>query len=155
MCIRDSNEGITPYGLGSHRHTPEMEQELSVLAGKPIHLTFSPHLVPMTRGMLSTVYITLNKAISDERLVEHYRNFYKDEHFVRVLNPGKFASSNHVLSSNFCDIGLKVDSRNQRIIITSALDNLIKGASWQAVQNMNIMLGLNEKTGIMSPAIYP
>ena len=109
----------------------------------------------MTRGMLSTVYINLNESISDEKLVEHYRNFYKDEHFVRVLNPGKFASSNHVLSSNFCDIGLKVDSRNQRIIITSALDNLIKGASGQAVQNMNIMLGLNENTGIMSPAIYP
>ena len=149
------NEGISPYGLGSHRHTPEMEQELSVLAGKQVRMTFSPHLVPMTRGMLSTVYINLNKAISDEKLVEHYRNFYKNEHFVRVLNPGKFASSNHVLSSNFCDIGLKVDSRNQRIIITSALDNLIKGASGQAVQNMNIMLGLNEKTGIMSPAIYP
>jgi N-acetyl-gamma-glutamyl-phosphate reductase len=149
------NEGISPYGLGSHRHTPEMEQELSVLAGKPVRVTFSPHLIPMTRGMLSTVYINLNKPISDEKLVEHYRNFYKDEHFVRVLNPGKFASSNHVLSSNFCDIGLKVDSRNQRIIITSALDNLIKGASGQAVQNMNIMLGLNENTGIMSPAIYP
>ena len=132
-----------------------MEQELSVLAGKPVRMTFSPHLVPMTRGMLSTVYINLNKAISDKKLVEHYQNFYKNEHFVRVLNPGKFASSNHVLSSNFCDIGLKVDSRNQRIIITSALDNLIKGASGQAVQNMNIMLGLNEKTGIMSPAIYP
>jgi N-acetyl-gamma-glutamyl-phosphate reductase len=149
------NEGISPYALGSHRHTPEMEQELSVLAGKPVRITFSPHLVPMTRGMLSTVYINLNKAISEEKLVEHYRNFYKDEHFVRVLNPGKFSSSNHVLSSNFCDIGLKVDSRNQRMIITSALDNLIKGASGQAVQNMNIMLGLNEKTGIMSPAIYP
>ena len=149
------NEWISPYGLGSHRHTPEMEQELSVLAGKPVRVTFSPHLIPMTRGMLSTVYINLNKPISDEKLVEHYRNFYKDEHFVRVLNPGKFASSNHVLSSNFCDIGLKVDSRNQRIIITSALDNLIKGASGQAVQNMNIMLGLNENTGIMSPAIYP
>ena len=149
------NEGISPYGLGSHRHTPEMEQELSVLAGKPVSVTFSPHLIPMTRGMLSTVYINLNKPISDEKLVEHYRNFYKDEHFVRVLNPGKFASSNHVLSSNFCDIGLKVDSRNQRIIITSALDNLIKGASGQAVQNMNIMLGLNENTGIMFPAIYP
>jgi N-acetyl-gamma-glutamyl-phosphate reductase len=149
------NEGITPYGLGSHRHTPEIEQELSALAGKPVRLTFSPHLVPMNRGMLSTVYINLKKPVSDEKLVEHYRNFYKDEHFIRVLNPGKFASSKHVLSSNFCDIGLKVDSRNQRLIITSALDNLIKGASGQAVQNMNIMLGLNEKTGLMAPAIYP
>ena len=149
------NEGISPYGLAGHRHTPEMEQELSALAGKPLRLTFSPHLIPMTRGMLSTVYINLNEGLSDEKLVEQYRNFYKGEHFVRVLNPGKFASSQHVLFSNFCDIGLKVDSRNQRLIITSALDNLIKGASGQAIQNMNIMLGLDEKTGLSSPAIFP
>ena len=149
------NEGLSPYGLADHRHTPEMEQELSALAGKSVRLTFSPHLVPMTRGMLSTVYINLNQAITDEKLVEHYRSFYKGENFIRVLNPGKFASSHHVLSSNFCDIGLKVDSRNQRLIITSALDNLIKGASGQAVQNMNIMLGLDEKTGLMAPAIFP
>ena len=149
------NEGISPYSLADHRHTPEMEQELSALAGKSVRLTFSPHLVPMTRGMLSTVYINLNQAITDEKLVEHYRSFYKGENFIRVLNPGKFASSHHVLSSNFCDIGLKVDSRNQRLIITSALDNLIKGASGQAVQNMNIMLGLDEKTGLMAPAIFP
>jgi N-acetyl-gamma-glutamyl-phosphate reductase len=149
------NEGISPYGLGGHRHTPEMEQELSALAGKPVRLTFSPHLIPMTRGMLSTVYINLNKAIKDEKLVEHYRNFYKDEYFVRVLNPGKFANSQHVRSSNFCDIGLKVDSRNQRLIITSALDNLIKGASGQAIQNMNIMLSLDEKMGLTAPATFP
>ncbi|MZH03522.1 MAG: N-acetyl-gamma-glutamyl-phosphate reductase, partial [Nitrospinae bacterium] len=149
------NEGISPYGLAGHRHTPEMEQELSSLAGKSVQVTFSPHLIPMTRGMLSTVYINLNESLSDEKLVEHYRNFYQAEPFVRVLNPGKFASSHHVLSSNFCDIGLKVDSRNQRLIITSALDNLIKGASGQAIQNMNIMLGLDEKMGLMAPAIFP
>lgn len=149
------NEGVSPYGLAGHRHTPEMEQEISNLAGKPVRITFSPHLLPMTRGMLSTVYINLNQAFTDEKLVEHYRDFYKDESFIRVLNPGKFASSHHVLSSNFCDIGLKVDSRNQRLIITSALDNLIKGASGQAIQNMNIMLGLDEKTGLMAPAIFP
>jgi N-acetyl-gamma-glutamyl-phosphate reductase len=149
------NEGVNPYGLGSHRHTPEIEQELSILAGKPVRITFAPHLVPMTRGMLSTIYINLNKTISDEKLVEHYRHFYKKEYFIRVLNADNFASSHHVLYSNFCDIGLKVDSRNQRLIITSALDNLIKGASGQAVQNMNILLGLNEKTGLMAPAIFP
>ena len=151
----EANEGISPYGLAGHRHTPEMEQELSALAGKTVNITFSPHLVPMTRGMLSTVYINLNESIDDKKIVEHYRDFYKDESFVRVLNPGKFASSKHVLSSNFCDIGLKVDTRNQRLIITSALDNLIKGASGQAIQNMNIMLGLDEKTGLMSPAVFP
>ncbi|MZH45419.1 MAG: N-acetyl-gamma-glutamyl-phosphate reductase [Nitrospinae bacterium] len=151
----EANEGISPYGLAGHRHTPEMEQELSALAGKTVNITFSPHLVPMTRGMLSTVYINLNESIDDKKIVEHYRDFYKDESFVRVLNPGKFAGSKHVLSSNFCDIGLKVDTRNQRLIITSALDNLIKGASGQAIQNMNIMLGLDEKTGLMSPAVFP
>ncbi len=149
------NEGVRPYHLASHRHTPEMEQELSALAGEPVRVTFSPHLIPMTRGMLSTVYINLNEAITAEKLVAHYRNFYKDESFIRVLNPGEFADSHHVLSSNFCDIGLTVDSRSQRLIITSALDNLIKGAAGQAIQNMNIMLGINEKTGLMSPAIFP
>lgn len=149
------NEGVSPYGLADHRHTPEMEQELSALAGKPVRITFSPHLIPMTRGMLSTVYIKLQKSITDEKLVEHFRNFYKGEYFIRVLNPGKFASSHHVLSSNFCDIGLKVDSRNQLLIITSALDNLIKGASGQAVQNMNVMLGLDEKAGLTAPANFP
>ncbi len=149
------NEGVSAYGLAGHRHTPEMEQELSTLAGKPVRLTFSPHLIPMTRGMLSTVYINLNEALSDEKLIEHYRDFYKGEKFIRVLNPGKFASSHHVLFSNFCDIALKVDARNQRLIITSALDNLIKGASGQAVQNMNIMLDLDEKTGLMAPAVFP
>ncbi|MFP6637443.1 MAG: N-acetyl-gamma-glutamyl-phosphate reductase [Nitrospinaceae bacterium] len=149
------NEGVNPYGLADHRHTPEMEQELSAVAGKPVRLTFSPHLMPMIRGMLSTIYINLNQTLTDEKLVEHYRNFYKDESFIRVLNPGKFASTRYVLSSNFCDIGLKVDSRNQRLIITSAIDNLIKGASGQAIQNMNIMLGLDEKTGLMAPAIFP
>ena len=151
----EANEGVSPYGLAEHRHTPEMEQEISNLAGKPVRVTFSPHLIPMTRGMLSTVYINLNQTLTDEKLVEHYREFYKGESFIRVLNPGKFASSHHVLSSNFCDIGLKVDSRNQRLIITSAIDNLIKGASGQAIQNMNIMLGLDEKTGLMAAGIFP
>ena len=151
----EANEGVNPYGIAGHRHTPEMEQELANLAGKPINISFSPHLIPMSRGMLSTIYINLKKKLGDDDLIEHYQNFYRDEFFVRILSKDKFASTHFVSGSNFCDIGIKVDSRVNRIIVTSALDNLIKGASGQAIQNMNIMLGLEEKTGLQSPAIFP
>ena len=151
----EANEGVTPYGLASHRHTPEIEQELSNLVGKPIKISFSPHLIPMSRGMLSTIYINLNHKLKDENLIEHYENFYSDELFVRVLDKGKFASTHFVSGSNFCDIGIKVDSRVNRLVITSAIDNLIKGASGQAIQNMNIMLGFGEATGLRSPGMFP
>ena len=151
----EANEGVTPYGLASHRHTPEIEQELSNLIGKPIKISFSPHLIPMSRGMLSTIYINLNHKLKDENLIEHYENFYSDELFVRVLDKGKFASTHFVSGSNFCDIGIKVDSRVNRLVITSAIDNLIKGASGQAIQNMNIMLGFGEATGLRSPGMFP
>ena len=151
----EANEGVTPYGLASHRHTPEIEQELSNLVGKPIKISFSPHLIPMSRGMLSTIYINLNHKLKDENQIEHYENFYSDELFVRVLDKGKFASTHFVSGSNFCDIGIKVDSRVNRLVITSAIDNLIKGASGQAIQNMNIMLGFGEATGLRSPGMFP
>jgi len=151
----EANEGVTPYGLASHRHTPEIEQELSNLVGKPIKISFSPHLIPMSRGMLSTIYINLNHKLKDKNLIEHYENFYSDELFVRVLDKGKFASTHFVSGSNFCDIGIKVDSRVNRLVITSAIDNLIKGASGQAIQNMNIMLGFGETTGLRSPGMFP
>jgi N-acetyl-gamma-glutamyl-phosphate reductase len=151
----EANEGVTPYGLASHRHTPEIEQELSNLVGKPIKISFSPHLIPMSRGMLSTIYINLNHKLKEENLIEHYENFYSDELFVRVLDKGKFASTHFVSGSNFCDIGIKVDSRVNRLVITSAIDNLIKGASGQAIQNMNIMLGFGEATGLRSPGMFP
>ena len=151
----EANEGVTPYGLASHRHTPEIEQELSNLVGKPIKISFSPHLIPMSRGMLSTIYINLNHKLKDKNLIDHYKNFYSDELFVRVLDKGKFASTHFVSGSNFCDIGIKVDSRVNRLVITSAIDNLIKGASGQAIQNMNIMLGFGEATGLQSPGMFP
>ncbi len=156
----EASDGISPYGLAGHRHTPEMEQELSSLAGKPITISFSPHLIPMSRGMLSTVYINLKNSFLQEKLyedeiIEHYQNFYSNEFFVRVLSKGKFANTHSVSGSNFCDIGLKVDARVDRLVITSALDNLVKGASGQAIQNMNLMLGFEEKTGLQSPAIFP
>jgi len=151
----EANEGITPYSLADHRHIPEMEQELSNLAGKPIKISFSPHLTPMSRGMLSTIYINLTNKLNEELLIEHYEKFYGNEFFVRILNKGKFAKTHSVSGSNFCDIGIKLDNRVNRIIITSAIDNLIKGASGQAIQNMNIMLGFEEKTGLQAPAIFP
>jgi N-acetyl-gamma-glutamyl-phosphate reductase len=111
--------------------------------------------MPMTRGMLSTVYINLKQDMSVEDLAGHFQKFYQDEPFVRILPPGKYANTHFTVSSNFCDIGVQVDRRNQRAIITSAIDNLIKGASGQAIQNMNLMLGVSETSGLNFPGIFP
>lgn len=151
----ECNEGLSAYNLASHRHTPEIEQELSALAGREIRLTFSPHLVPMTRGLLSTVYVNMVRDVTLADLTGRYREFYKDEPFVRILHPGEYANTHFVVHSNYCDIGLQVDTRNRRIIVTSAIDNLMKGASGQAVQNMNIMLGIDETTALDVPGIFP
>ncbi len=151
----ECNEAVSAYGLGTHRHTPEIEQEISALKGRTIKVTFSPHLMPMTRGMLSTVYLNLKKDLALEKLDKHYREYYKNEPFVRLLNLGTFANTHTVQASNYCDIGLAVDARAGRVIITSAIDNLVKGAAGQAIQNMNIMLGLDEKTALDSPGIFP
>ncbi|MCH8157440.1 MAG: N-acetyl-gamma-glutamyl-phosphate reductase [Nitrospinae bacterium] len=151
----ECNEGVSAYNVATHRHTPEIEQELSALAGSEVRISFTPHLVPMTRGLLSTVYINLKREMTVEDLAAHFQKFYKDEPFVRVLQPGTYANTRFVTSSNFCDIGVQVDRRNQRAIITSAIDNLVKGASGQAVQNMNLMLGIEETTGLNSPGIFP
>ena len=151
----ECNEGISAYNLAIHRHTPEIEQELTGLSGTKIRLTFSPHLAPMTRGLLSTVYASMIKEVALKDLVERYRDFYINEPFIRILDPGNFASTHFVVHSNCCDIGLQIDNRNKRVIITSAIDNLIKGASGQAVQNMNIMFNIEETTALDFPAIFP
>lgn len=151
----ECNEAVSAYGLATHRHTPEIEQEISALAGREIEVTFSPHLMPMTRGMLSTIYIDLKKNLALEDLGKHYQEFYKNEPFVRILNLGTFANTHHVVGSNFCDIGLQIDARKQRVILTSAIDNLVKGAAGQAVQNMNIMMGFAETTALDAPGIFP
>jgi N-acetyl-gamma-glutamyl-phosphate reductase len=151
----ECNEGVSAYNLAEHRHTPEIEQEISLLAGEEIQVSFSPHLMPMTRGMLSTIYVNLKSNIELDKALKHYQKFYKDEPFVRILAKGVYANTKFVSYSNYCDIGLQVDQRNNRLIITSAIDNLIKGASGQAIQNMNIMFGLDEKIGLNSPAIFP
>lgn len=150
------NEGYKAYGVGGvHRHTPEIEQELSLLAGQPVTITFTPHLVPMDRGILSTIYATPTRAVTSDELVALYADSYRDEPFVRPLPKGQFPSTAFVRGSNFCDIGVTLDSRANRVIVVSALDNLVKGASGQAVQNMNLLCGFPETLGLEGLALYP
>ena len=150
------NEGFKAYGVGGlHRHTPEIEQELSILAGTDITITFTPHLVPMDRGILSTVYATPLSGLTTDELVSIYTDCYAAEPFVRVLPAGQFPSTAFVRGSNFCDIGVTIDRRANRIVVVSAIDNLVKGASGQAVQNMNLLCGLPETRGLEGIAIFP
>ena len=150
------NEGYKAYGVGGvHRHTPEIEQELSLLAGTDLKLTFTPHLVPMDRGILSTVYAAPLKETTTAALHKLYEEFYKGEPFVRVLPQGSLPSTAFVRGSNFCDLAPVVDKRTGRIIIVSAIDNLVKGASGQAVQNMNIVCGFPETMGLEGLALFP
>jgi N-acetyl-gamma-glutamyl-phosphate reductase len=150
------NEGFKAYGVGGvHRHTPEIEQELSLLAGTQLKITFTPHLVPMDRGILSTIYAAPVKPVTGEALGRLYRDFYDGEPFVRVLTGGSLPSTAFVRGSNFCDIAPVVDARTGRIIIVSAIDNLVKGASGQAVQNMNLICGFPETMGLEGLALFP
>lgn len=136
--------GFKAYNVGEHRHTPEIEQELGALANKDIAVTFTSHLLPVSRGILSTVYATLDSSISLDDLFGIYNDFYAGEPFVRILPQGTFPDIKFVQNSNYCDIGLWVDKNTNRITVISAIDNLLKGASGQAVQNMNIMCSFNE-----------
>lgn len=150
------NEGYKAYGVGGvHRHTPEIEQELSLIAGVPLKITFTPHLVPMDRGILSTVYATPKKGITGDEIATLYKKFYDGEPFVRVLANGHLPSTAFVRGSNFCDIAPLVDARTGRIIVVSAIDNLVKGASGQAVQNMNLVCGYPETMGLAGLALFP
>ncbi|MBI4777207.1 MAG: N-acetyl-gamma-glutamyl-phosphate reductase [Deltaproteobacteria bacterium] len=149
------NEGFKAYKIGEHRHTPEIEQELSLLAGRPVTISFTPHLAPMNRGILTTTYASLTADIEEQLLFERARAFYDNAPFVRVLPPGHFPSTSFVNGSNYCDIGYKIDRRTHRIVGVSAIDNLVKGASGQAVQNMNLMLGLEETAGLRIAPLYP
>jgi N-acetyl-gamma-glutamyl-phosphate reductase len=150
------NEGYRAYAVGGvHRHTPEIEQELSLLAGAPLKITFTPHLVPMDRGILSTIYATPITALTTDVIRQLYRDFYKGEPFVRVLAEGTLPSTAFVRGSNICDIAPLVDARTGRIVIVSAIDNLVKGASGQAVQNMNIVCGFPETMGLEGLALFP
>ena len=153
------NESMRPYGVGGvHRHTPEIEQVLSQVAGTAIILTFTPHLVPITRGILTTSYATLappELGAGGADLNAIYQGWYKDAPFVTILDPGQFPATKHVYGTNFCHIGLAVDKRTNRVIVVSAIDNLVKGAAGQAVQNMNLMCGFDETAGLTMSAVWP
>ena len=147
------NESIKAYGVASHRHTPEIEEQLGYACNQEVLLNFTPHLVPMNRGILVTAYAKLKTGVSKEDVAKAYQ-CYDDEYFVRVLNSGALPEVRNVKASNFVDINYKIDSRTNRIIMMGAMDNLVKGAAGQAIQNMNIMFGLDEKAGLLlAPAV--
>ncbi len=148
-------DGFKAYKVGDHRHTPEIEQEIAKLTGQRVAISFTPHLVPMVRGILSTVYAGFVKDVSQAEVDNLYQDFYKDERFVRPCTPGTFPSTQFVRGSNYCDIGCKVDPRTRRVVVVSAIDNLVKGAAGQAIQNMNIVLGLDEAAGLGVVPLFP
>ncbi len=150
----ECTENTKAYKVATHRHTSEIEQELSKAAKSEVMISFTPHLIPQKRGILSTIYINLNRKCTAEELTELYREFYKDEYFVRVKPVGTLPETKCVAGSNFVDIGIVVDERLCRAVIVSAIDNIYKGAAGQAVQNMNLIFGLDEKTGIDNAGFY-
>jgi N-acetyl-gamma-glutamyl-phosphate reductase len=149
------NEGVKAYKIFAHRHTPEIDQELSQVARKEIRVTFVPHLIPMDRGILSTLYVRLKKKMKTEELLNIFHDFYRGEPFVRIYPKGKLPNTKDVRGSNFCDIGVAVSEPDDRAVIVTAIDNLAKGASGEAVQNMNIMLGHPESTGLDMLPLVP
>jgi len=149
----ECTENMKAYKIATHRHTSEIEQELSKIAGEEIMLSFTPHLVPMKRGIYATEYANLKQPYTKEELIKMYKDFYKDEPFVRIYETG-IPESNHVAGANFVDIGLEVDERLGRVVVVSAIDNLIKGAAGQAVQNMNLMFGIDETEGLFLAGYY-
>lgn len=144
----EANEGFGAYNIASHRHTPEIEKNLSEIANCDIKITFVPHLLPVNRGIQSTIYSSLQLDINIEDLHKLYTDFYKDCMFVRVLNLGENANVKSVKYSNFCDISLHIDSRTNRLIVCCAIDNMVKGCAGQAIQNMNILLNIKESCGL-------
>ncbi|MEW6622307.1 MAG: N-acetyl-gamma-glutamyl-phosphate reductase [Bacillota bacterium] len=149
------SDNINPYGVARHRHSPEMEQELSCAAGQEVTVTFTPQLVPINRGILSTCYGTLTRDIGEAEIRSIYEEFYADKPFVHMLPEGTWPHTKWVAGSNNCLLNFTLDVRNKRIIAASVIDNLVKGASGQAVQNMNIALGIPEITALKNIALYP
>jgi N-acetyl-gamma-glutamyl-phosphate reductase len=152
----ETNEDLRPYSVASHNHTAEIEQELALASGGPVRVTFVPHLAPMTRGILVTAYARLAKpAPSAASAAAVLREAYAGEPFVRALPDGALPQTKATLGSNFCDVAVRVDPRTQTLIAMAALDNLGKGAAGQAVQNLNVMCGFAEDTGLRTPGLYP
>jgi len=149
------NENFKAYKLNRHQHTPEIEQVLSEAAGRPVVTTFTTHLVPMTRGIMATMYATLTEKRSDAEIVELYRQFYEGRKFVRVRPAGHWPATKEVYGTNYCDIGFSVDERTGRLTIISVTDNLVKGAAGQAIQNLNLLMGWDETLGLQFTPVYP
>ncbi len=149
------NESIKAYGVTVHRHTPEIEDQLGYIAGKDVVINFTPHLIPMNRGILITAYATLNRQVTYEEVKLLYDNCYAKEKFVRVLDKNVCPETRWVHGSNFIDVNFRIDERTNRIIMMGAMDNLVKGAAGQAIQNMNIMFGLPEDTGLKQIPLFP
>ena len=149
------NENIKAYGVATHRHTPEIEEQLSYASGEQVLLNFTPHLVPMNRGILITAYAALKKTVTYEEVKAVYDKYYANEKFVRVLEKDVCPQTKWVEGSNYVDVNFKIDPRTNRIIMMGAMDNLVKGAAGQAVQNMNLMFGLKESEGLELVPMFP
>ncbi|MCI8484278.1 MAG: N-acetyl-gamma-glutamyl-phosphate reductase [Lachnospiraceae bacterium] len=158
------NENMKAYGVASHRHTPEIEEQLGYAAGEQVTINFTPHLVPMNRGILATEYASLKKIVqadgtesfpTDSQIRAAYEKYYKDEYFIRILEEGVCPETKWVEGSNFVDIGFQIDERTGRVILMGAIDNLVKGAAGQAVQNMNLLFGLPEQEGLQIVPMFP
>lgn len=151
----ETNENFKIYKVNEHQHTPEIEQGLRMYNEAVGPITFSPHLAPMTRGIMATMYANVKQAMTAEQVLDLFKERYKDDFFVRVRDLGHFPATKEVSGSNFCDIGVTYDERTERVTVVTAIDNLVKGASGQAVQNMNKLFGFDEKTGIDFMPVYP
>ncbi|BCG61329.1 N-acetyl-gamma-glutamyl-phosphate reductase [Paenibacillus sp. URB8-2] len=149
------NENFKAYKINKHQHIPEVEQALTEIAGEAVTVTFTTHLVPMTRGIMTTMYAGMNGDYSEQDFVDLYRNYYEGRSFVRVRNAGIWPATKEVSGSNFCDIGFATDARTGRVTIISVIDNLVKGAAGQAIQNLNLMMGWEETLGLGYTPVYP
>ena len=148
-------DSMNAYKISGHQHVYEIERELSLVEGKAIKITFTPHVIPLCRGILTTIYGQLRPGQGIEAAEDAYRSFYRDETFVRVFGPEVPLASNHVRGSNFCNLSVNVDERTGKLIVVSLIDNLVKGQAGSAVQNMNIIFGLEETAGLFQPGQYP
>jgi len=151
----ERNENVTPYRVASHQHTVETTLTLSRLAGEPVGLTFVPHLLPVTRGIICTLYATLTEPLTTAQVHAVYQAFYREEPFVRLLPPGATATLKAVLGSNLCDISVTVDEPHRRLVVVSVIDNLLKGQAGVALQNLNLMFGFPETLGLERVPLYP
>jgi N-acetyl-gamma-glutamyl-phosphate reductase len=155
LSFCEVNEGFRAYGVTTHRHTPEIEQELTALAGEPVAVTFTPHLLPVDRGILCTTYARAAKPVDEDELRRVFVRAYAREPFVEVLGPGELPNVKHVRGGNSCHVAVAYNGRTGTVIVVTVIDNLVKGAAGQAVQCMNLMTGSRETTGLLGPALAP